>query len=75
MNYMIKVTSIELHCQNYSILSAVSGAWAYVEGGMGAVSEAIARAALEAGVTIKTEAVSYLVTILTFRDTYLTKLE
>lgn len=32
------------------------GAWAYVEGGMGAVSEAIARAALEAGVTIKTEA-------------------
>ena len=42
---------------------------------MGAVSEAIARAALEAGVTIKTEAVSYLVTILTFRDKYLKKLE
>ena len=34
------------------------GAWAYVKGGMGAVSDAIACAALEAGATIKTEAVS-----------------
>ena len=34
------------------------GAWGYVEGGMGNVSNAIARSALAAGATIKTEAVS-----------------
>ncbi|XP_063690568.1 pyridine nucleotide-disulfide oxidoreductase domain-containing protein 2-like [Bolinopsis microptera] len=32
------------------------GAWGYVEGGMGNVSNAIARSALEAGATIKTDA-------------------
>ena len=36
------------------------GAWGYVEGGMGNVSNAIARSALEAGATIKTDAVSLL---------------
>ena len=36
------------------------GAWGYVEGGMGNVSNAIARSALAAGATIKTEAVSVL---------------
>lgn len=34
------------------------GAWGYVEGGMGSVSNAIARSALAAGATIKTDAVS-----------------
>ena len=34
------------------------GAWVYAEGGMGAVSESIARSAVAAGATIETEAVS-----------------
>ena len=33
------------------------GAWAYVEGGMGAVSTAIAKSAVEHGASIVTEAV------------------
>ena len=33
-----------------------AGVWAYVEGGMGAVSDAIAASAVEAGVEISTNA-------------------
>ena len=40
------------------------GAWGYVEGGMGSVSDAIARSALAAGATIKTDAVS----VFSFRE-------
>lgn len=36
-----------------------AGVWAYVEGGMGAVSDAIAASAVEAGVEISTNPVSH----------------
>ena len=39
-------------------IDGVPGAWAYVEGGMGAVSSAIAKSAMASGATIVTEAVS-----------------
>ncbi len=40
-------------------IDGVPGAWAYVEGGMGAVSSAIAKSAIEKGVTVATEAVCF----------------
>lgn len=39
-------------------LDGVKGAWGYVEGGMGGVSQAIANCALENGASIFTECVS-----------------
>ena len=38
-------------------IEGVSGAWGYVKGGMGAVSQAIARAATAHGVEIYTDVV------------------
>jgi len=38
-------------------LEGVKGAWGYVEGGMGAVSQAIANCALDHGASIFTDAV------------------
>lgn len=41
-------------------LQGLRNAWAYVEGGMGSVSQSIARAAESLGATLVTEAVSWL---------------
>ena len=38
-------------------LEGIKGAWGYAEGGMGAVSDAIGRSAMEKGVQIFTEKV------------------
>lgn len=43
-------------------LEGVRNAWAYVEGGMGSVSMAIAKAALSHGAAVYTESVSLLFT-------------
>lgn len=39
-------------------IQGIRGAWAYAEGGMGAVSQSIARAAKQRGVDIAVDAVS-----------------
>jgi hypothetical protein len=41
-------------------IDGIPGAWAYVEGGMGAVSSAIAKSAMASGATVVTEAVLFL---------------
>ena len=46
-------------------LDGVKGAWGYVEGGMGAVSQAIANSAIDKGAHVFTDAVSTSIQIVT----------